>query len=153
MRVQLWTREVTATSQIGAKQLNNHGNMVCIFYIDIQRWHLKSKFYLKPFFLAATSFIIFSLADIQVGYEFRTPHSVLPYTLVANSTLRSFTKTTEVKRKVGPVGLLEAATAPCWTESSHSVEILSSKSSCKQSVIHFPKGAHLSRSPWQEEAN
>lgn len=76
MRVQLWTQDVTATSQIGAKQLNKHGNMVCIVYTDIQRWHLKSKFYLKPFFLAATSFIIFSVADIQVGYEFRTPHSV-----------------------------------------------------------------------------
>lgn len=89
---------------------------------------------------AVEQFVIIFLFDIQVGYEFRTLHSMTSYTLVDDYTIRKFTEITEVKRKNGPVELLEAATAPCWAESSHSVERLSSKSSCKQSIINFPKG-------------
>lgn len=115
LRVQLWTQDVTVTSQIGAEPLHKH-EKVCIFYMYTHSDGIQTAtffFNLNPFFLAVTAFIIISLADIQVGYEFRIIHSVHPYTLVANSTLRSVTKTPEVKRKVGPVGLLEAATAPC----------------------------------------
>lgn len=95
-------------------------------------------------------FVIIFPADVQVGYELCTP---LPYIFVDDDTSRTLTETPEVNRKKGPVGLLEAATAPCSAGSSHSVERLSSKSACKQSDINFPNGGYLSRSPWQEEAN